>query len=247
MSPSKSSRASARRARARVPANQAQLQRMEPGLRQVFNNPSSATREMLVTLVDFLESPGEALAPYQQYQLDMRNPLGLEAGTTGVQSPLARVTSFKLFALPRSVNAAVASAVLAVNFGLPVTVGSAAASGGTAAVKTTVLTPTSVLDWVLVGEWTEATVSSTAQQLLSVDGRAVLGTWGLFDPDTWTASPDVVQYMVEVTVAQALPNWFTISGATVTSAATTAYSSALVGTPASQGLMVEALSTRKTE
>lgn len=221
---------------------------MPSQLQAVFNNPTASTKEMVVTLVDFFESPKETVSPYQQFQLDLKNMLGFNAGSTGAASPLARVTKFELFALPRSINADVAAATLAVLFGLPVNAGTGGTAGATAAVKTTILTPTSVLDWVLVGSWNENTITSTAQQLISgSNGLTVLGTFAVFNPDDWTPVADPLQYMAKVTIAQALPSYFTVMGAVPTAISENAYSS-VTGSEATQlGLMAESVATRKTE
>jgi len=221
---------------------------MPSPLQSVFNNPTAAAKEMLVTLTDFFESPAEVLSPYQQYQLDLRNALGFNSGSTGVVAPLARVTKFELFALPRTQNAAVAASTLAVLFGLPVNAGTGESAGATAATKTTVLTPTSVLDWVPVGSWSESTITSTVQQLLTTpEGLTILGTFAVFNPDDWTPTNDAIQYMAKVTMAQALPSYFTVQGAVPTAIGETAYSSPVASTPGALGLMAETIATRKVE
>ena len=181
--------------------------------RQVFMNPTSSDREIRTTLVDFFDydfGTDIALA-FKQYLFNVANVYGFNTASPGAPSPMARLLGFQLWALPRFSNDNVADATLAVLFGLPVTGGAEGTTATTAALQTTLLTPTSVSDWVKVGEWNEETIDSTTQQpLITPDGNTALGTFVVVDPDDFEVLLDAtlpsVQFMAKTTIAQALPN-----------------------------------------
>lgn len=244
--------------RALTLANSAESEIQANDVRNIFWNPTSSSREIVFKFVDFFDSPpvtgmqSDPYEAYQQYKMDIGDILNL-ANAGGASTPAARVTKFRLYALPQF-SVVTASSTVAVLFGLPVGAGQDG-STMTAATKTTILTPTSVSDWVIVGEWDEATITSTANQFLS-DGNTlytILGSWVVVDADTFLvpelvsdANLGPVQYMAEITVAQALPNLFAVEAGQVQST-TNSFGASIPGFPVSNKLMAEAISTRKTE
>ena len=181
--------------------------------RQVFMNPTSSDREIRTTLVDFFDynfGTDIALA-FRQYLFNVANVYGFNTASPGAPNPMAQVLAFQLWALPRFSNDNVARATLAVLYGLPVTGGAESTTGTTAALQTTILTPTSVSDWVKVGEWNEKTIDLTTQQpLITPDGNSALGTFVVVDPDDFQVILDdtlpPVQFMAKTIISQALPN-----------------------------------------
>lgn len=202
-------------------------------------------------ITDFFDSSTDVNFPYQQYYVLPRNIIRLPVGNGGA-SPYARIKKFELYALPRFSNAQVSQASALVQYALPViTVGTTGLEGGgAAAVKTTLLTPTSVSDWVLVGEWNEETLQLTSQSLAAnVNGLTCCGALTVRDPDDMVTTSEVaIQFMARVTFAQALPSITTVSGsvpvASTANVFTTVDSSV---EPSDLTVMVEAVSVSKVE
>lgn len=192
----------------------------EPTLASIFNNPSAANSEIHVTLTDFFESATGA-ALYQQHLADLASLAKLINGSvSGASRPLARITKYELYALPRFGNGAVAASAVAVLFGLPVTPSIAAtgtAANSTIATKSTLLTPTSVSDWVLVGKWTANSLAAGPSMLVSnSNGYTALGSFVVVDPDDFGPIATSIQYMARVTFAQTIPNDYLYDGEVVT-------------------------------
>lgn len=199
-------------------------QSADPKLASIFNNPSAANSEIHVTLTDFFES-SSGLELYQQHLADLASLAKLiNVSTSGTSRPLARITKYELFALPRFNNGDVAGAALMVLFGLPVTPSVAAtgiAAGSTVATRSTLLTPTSVSDWVLVGRWTDHSLSSAPSMLMSnSNGYTALGAFVVVDPDDFLPVATTIQYMARITFAQTIPNDYLYDGEVVNGTST---------------------------
>ena len=129
---------------------------IQKDVRNIFWNPTASSREIVFKFVDFFDSPGtsgqtsDPYSAFQQFKFDIGDVVNWtdNAVTTAAG---ARVLRYRLYALPNFDPNFVSIATRAVLFGLPVRVGSEGAIV-TVATKTTILTPTSVSDWVLVGE-----------------------------------------------------------------------------------------------
>lgn len=227
-------------------------------LASVFWNPTAATREIHMTYVDFFDVKPLTTdgTPYRQYKADTSSFVDLDGIAPGTTAAFSRITGFKLWALPRTVNAGVAGAVVAVLFGLPVQPGSASSTttGGTAATKTTILTPTSVSDWVLVGEWNEKTLATTSQVLdINGTGFVALGSFAVCDPDDFnlityeSESETGIQFMAEVSFAQTIPNVVNVAAGVSAAADVTVYTSTTGGSLSTNPMMIEACSVKKAE
>ena len=227
---------------------------MPTELKSIFFNPTSATREIVYTVTDFFDSTGDETLQYQQIQMSMENPLGM-LHAQGTPTPFGRVEKFDLYALPRSVNAAVASSTLAVLFGLPVVGGSVPSdettagneAKGTAATRTTILTPTSVSDWVHVGHWDRKTLELSSQSLQAQQGMTVLGAMTVVDPDKWTPVTSKIQYMAKTTIRQSLPNTVEVTGTVPSGGNANMFNIASTATPGKLDLMVEAIGVSKID
>ena len=192
--------------------------------RQAFNNPSASDREIVTTIIDFFDFDfqTEPALAYKQYIFYPNNVYGMATASPGAPNPLGRPLSHELWALPRFVNDSVGTAGVAVMFGVPVTAGSGL-TASTCAQQTTFLTPTSVSDWVKVGEWNEKTVDLSTQQLLvAPDGGTAMSTFTVIDPDdsTLITSGNPIQFMAKTKVAQALPNLIDVKAGTFSGSAT---------------------------
>jgi len=185
------------------------------------HNPSGSAKELVTQYVDFFDyvyddsGTGQHIRQYK-FNPNFNNlfpPASLQPSAN-----VSRVERVKLWALPNfQIDTADSSCI--VDFGVPVHSVSDVkyvpgatptvevdAFRGTAAQKSTLLTPTSVSDWVKVGEWHAKSLFDDSNFSPAYDslGNQALFTAVVVYPDNGAAYARNVQFMVEIEVAQTL-------------------------------------------
>lgn len=185
-------------------------------------NPTASNKELVVRATDYFDSAPKF---YTQYLFSVNENGIFQSPGLGSSANYCRVLSAKFYALPRFSNDAISSATVLVAFAVPATLPLNSAStveeqnSTSLCQKSTLLTPTSVSDWVLVGEMKSTAfdrsqaVPAYAANPGSNAGLQVLGTLALLNPDDGTLSTSKVQYRVDIEYAQTVPNIATIKGA----------------------------------
>lgn len=165
-----------------------------------FSNPSSSTNELVLQITDYFDSPGDVDFAFQQWNTN--SYFDLFDSKYQNQANLAKLVSFDLWALPDfDVDTAV-SAVM-VLFGVPV---QSSGLSVCAAQKTTLLTPTSVSDWVKVGSWRAKSLYADANVQPPADTTLICGgSFVVVDPDTMEPVATKIQYRAEATFAITMP------------------------------------------
>jgi len=181
-------------------------------LKTFGENPSGSQKELVWEFVDFFDyvkSDPASPKPLRQYQLDVSNNI-ITPSDLNPASNIGRVEKVKLWALPQfDIDTGISSVV--VDFGVPVVQSGGTAalfSGneGTAAQKGTLLTPTSVSDWVLVGSYDAKSIfdQSNFGPVFSTAGDQVLFTMAVVNPDDGKESASTIQFMLECTMSQTI-------------------------------------------
>lgn len=195
-----------------------------------FMNPSAAQKEVVVQYQNYFDSVASS---YQQIKVDTSdNPMS----TSGTFSEgIGRVDSFELWALPQF-NLTTNSSTTMVAFGVPVSSGGNPAC---AAQQTTVLTPTSVSDWVKVGSWRRSELFADSIILPLDDGVEgfVLGTCTVLDVDTLTLAETILQYRAVYDIAWTMPSASRLNQAVLTSTSSNAWSAAVTGSLSTEDVM----------
>lgn len=181
------------------------------------SNPKSSQNEIVFTYIDYLDSSGSSDDPGQQYLVDLNNLPDFAASGSSGYNPVARIRSVKMYAIPRfNASDSSQSSALFVT-GVPVlpgaTVGSATTTDSVyAGQMTTLVTPSSTVDWVLVGEWYADRTLEQSNLVLALNntGLTALMEWEVLDPDFMAASTDKFQLRFEFEVAQTLPQITTL-------------------------------------
>lgn len=185
------------------------------GLRNWFtSNPSGAYNEIEFRFRDFFDSAGSNVIPGIQYLVDLNNLPGINYGgyLSKPFANLSKVTSVKLYALPRYGEDSSDSALLILS-ALPTYTGviepntQIAANLNYVAQKATCLTPSSTVDWVLVGAWdASSTLADANVQLTSNEaGLVPIMECEVMTTDYITGADVKVQFMIEYTIAQNVP------------------------------------------
>lgn len=183
-------------------------------------NPSGSAKELVIEYVDFFDyDPGAdpTTAPFKQYKFNPNFNNLVNPALNNPTENISRVNSVTLWALPQFAVSTVESSV-AVDFGVPVhSVSDAILTAtpslevdilrGTASQKSTLLTPTSVSDWVKVGHWSYDKLFAVSNYNPVYDslGNQCLFTFTVVKPDNGVASAQGVQFMVEIEASQTLP------------------------------------------
>ncbi len=201
------------------------------------SNPSSSTKELHITYTDYFDTTGLIDFAYQQFVFDPSFSPMISQSDTVSPFNLCKVTSVKLYALPRFNVDTSASSVLFV-FGLPVISGDLDTC---AAQQSTLLTPTTTSKWVVVGSWTANKIfkDSNVTPALDNKGNTALGSWVLLDPDTLSPSTKVVQCRIEFKVSQTIPQVTQASYSIPTSDDASVWSKILTATPVVQDILAQ--------
>lgn len=182
---------------------------MASGIRNwATSNPTGATNEIKFVYRDYFDSLGDVAKPGGQYFVDLKNLPGINYAGLGY-SPVAKVVGAKLYALPRFSLDSADSAVVVLT-GLPINTAvttEQASNANYAAQQSTLLTPSSTVDWVLCGSWDAKSTLAEANILLSTnsDGLVPIMEWEIVDPDFLSPSAKKLQFMLEYTVSQSVP------------------------------------------
>lgn len=188
------------------------------------NNPQGSKKELVLDIIDFFDYDGTTCNAVNQYKYSVNNFNIVPPDTNAIsgavpQKNVGKVTSVKLWALPAFSLDTDSSAVM-VLFGVPVNAyGNTAIVGdpitgidqqsykGTAGQMATVLTPTSVSDWVMVGKWDATSLFGDSNFYPAYDdgSNQALFTYSVVDPDSGAATTTKIQFMVEVVQEQTLP------------------------------------------
>lgn len=173
-------------------------------------NPSGAMAEVRYRITDFMDSFTATSTAGQQYQVNLKNIPGLPiAGDAS--KPVAKIKGAKLFALP---NFAMdpSDTAFVILFGIPILTSIQAPSTDAqldckyAAQKTTVVTPTANMDWVLVGEWNDSIFQNSNIIPAESDKHGtVIAEWSVVDTDKFNPLAKGVQFMIEYEIEQAVP------------------------------------------
>lgn len=191
-------------------------------------NPQAAKKELVLDIIDFFDYSGETTQAVRQYKYNPNsyNLLPVIPGALGGPTGnVGKVVSVKVWALPEfeatTVNGAgPANATVQILFGVPVnswqfvndivppaTTPTQDGYAGTAGQTATTLTPTSVSDWVVVGEYQADQIFGDANFGPVYDdfGNQALFTYSVVNPDDATQSSTPLQMCVEIVCAQTLP------------------------------------------
>jgi len=209
-------------------------------LKTFGENPSGSQKELVWEFVDFFDyvkSTATPTKPFRQYILDVSNNI-ITPSPLNPAKNIGRVEKVKLWALPQfDIDVGIAS--IAVDFGVPVVQSGAAsalvsANEATAAQKGTLLTPTSVSDWVLVGSYDAKSIfdQSNFGPVFNTSGDQVLFTVAVVNPDDGKESGSTVQFMLECTMSQTIAPQNNIKMKLIESADTNAWSQAGTGSVA---------------
>lgn len=184
-------------------------------------NPSGSAKELVFECIDFFDYVPNPAAGLRQYAFNPKSfnltpPFPGAGGSATVENNVGKIKSVKLYALPDfSLNVSAAS--VQVLFGCPVskfgrydnasTPPEQDGFVGTVAQRATLLTPTSVSDWVEIGGWSASSLFKDANfgPTYTPSQEQVLFTISCLDPDDASLSDLNVQLMVVVEVAQSLP------------------------------------------
>jgi hypothetical protein len=187
-----------------------------------LTNPTGAQKEVTFRVTDFFDSTGDVDFPIQQYQYSLNQTFfdpGPDLGTAAI----SRVKSFHLYALPQFELTTDTSSVLA-TYALPVNTDGI---NGTACQQATLLTPTSVSDWVPIGSWYANKVfgNSNITMAVNASGSQVLGAIAFANPDDGLPFTGKIQMMARFEVAQTLPPLTLVQGSVPSSNAILSWSS----------------------
>jgi hypothetical protein len=166
-------------------------------------NPKSSSKEIKVVLTDFFDSTDGILGTYQQWLFSPVNPF-FPSAAGSADANLGKVTKVRFYALPSFTLDTSASPQMVI-FGLPVL---ASGVGACASQQSTLLTPTSVSDWVSVGGWDASKIFADANVIPAVNdatSATPLGSLRVVNPDDYSASSVIVQFMVQAHVSYTLP------------------------------------------
>lgn len=190
------------------------------------SNPTGASKELVFKCYDFFDFSSSTATAVHQYKFAANNfniAPPSDTATPGVvpDANVGKIISVKLWALPQfAIDTS--SSLYEVLFGVPVcnygetTVVGNPITGidqesfrGTAGQCTTVLTPTSVSDWVLCGSYTSKSLfkDSNFSPVFDDGSGQALFTYAVVNPDDGqqVSENTSIQFMVEVEIAQALP------------------------------------------
>lgn len=165
-----------------------------------FVDPTSSTNELLLDVTDYFDSTGDAEFAFQQWlttsDYQIFNPKFNQAN-------MVKLVSFDLYALPDFDLDTAASPVM-VLFGVPVQV---SGTSSCAAQQTTLLTPTSVSNWVKVGSWSAKSLFADANVAPpdSEGDRICGGSFVVVNPDDMEPSALRIQYRAEARFAITMP------------------------------------------
>lgn len=187
----------------------------------IFNNPTGNANELIFRSTVYPDYKYEENGAQQnvnsiQYTFEVveNNPFN---GLSGLENNLCRIKHVHFHALPKFVNDGVASNTLLAMYALPVQNGgtTSANSVTSACQRSTILTPTSVSDWVYIGGFSQDKVfgTSTFAPTMTFDYQ-VIGTLAIVDPETLTPVVDSdgkqlpIQLKITVEYAITLPPMF---------------------------------------
>lgn len=202
-------------------------------------NPTGSSKELVFECIDFFDYVPNAAAGLRQYAFNPKSfnltpPFPGAGGSASVEDNVGKIKAVRLYALP-DFSTNVAAASVQVLFGCPVnkfgqynSASTPPDQGGfkaTAAQKATLLTPTSVSDWVEVGSWSAASIFKDANfgPTYTASQEQVLFTIACLDPDDASLLDLNVQFMVVVQVEQSLPPLGTAQVSLVESASVDAW------------------------
>lgn len=187
-----------------------------------WNNPSGNQSEVKLRARIFFQQggPDYNADPFSQILFDIMDNNIFTNPATSSEKNLSRIESVSVYALPVFRNVlsdGVAGSVVAVLYGLPAFVGG---KGLTVAQRSTILTPTSVSDWVYVGGFSHDKTFSdgNVQPQVNSSNCQVVGQVAIIDPDTGnpivnTADDFIsIQYYVDITYTQTLPTYTDVQG-----------------------------------
>jgi len=223
------------------------------------SNPQASKKELVLQAIDFFEYGGETQQALRQYKFNPNsfNLLPPVSGALGgPDRNVGKITGCKVWALPSFIangdGSGPSAATVQVLFGVPINnfqqlnVQPDPADNtqdnyrGTAGQTATILTPTSVSDWVEVGSWKSSKLFSDSNFGPVYDdfGNQCLFTYSVVDPNAATQSAIKLQFMIEVTVEQTLPVLGTVKADQVATQSSDAWSGATTADVSDQPAMV---------
>lgn len=170
-----------------------------------FYDPTDATSEIRFRVTDYFDSSANATNYVDQYLFDVSQEFVRPSPISGMNSTMCFVESVTLFALP-GFSVATNTGALLVPFHVPVKF-NANGETQTACQQSTLLTPSSVSNWVKVGSWKAKKLfrDGIYSPIRSQGSNQVLFCVGCFEPDDLTPTTVKVQFRAEIIVSQNLP------------------------------------------
>jgi hypothetical protein len=166
----------------------------------------SATKELRFDFVDYFDTSGDAAAGYFQWVWDPAQSVFTTGSFSTSDGYPAYVRGADLYALPKFALDSSDSSVLFIT-SCPVTVADST-TGVAGAVRSTLILPTSVQKWVLVGRWRADQLLGTSTYLPSISstgGYQAIFSGVCLDPDSLAVSAANVQCKIVLHISQAIP------------------------------------------
>lgn len=194
------------------------LHKANPALKG-FGSTSGQNKELRVQCTEFLDFTATPEKPILNYVFNDKQQYFSAGPVSGSDSNISRLEKIEVWALPKSVNAAVATSSYAAMFATPcLRTGTLAGEvPRSLSQRTTFINPTFNTKWVKVGmsDFRKLFSDALVRPVYTKQNETIQGVVGfqltLIDPDDQTIQNGPVQLKVKITYVQTLPVETTVS------------------------------------
>lgn len=184
-----------------------------------FGSTSGQNKELRVSCIEFLDFTATPEKPVLNYIFNDKQQYFSAGPVSGSDSNISRLEKIEVWALPKSVNAAVATSSYAAMFATPcLRTGTLAGEvPRSLSQRTTFINPTFNTKWVKVGisDFRKLFSDALVRPVYTKQNETIQGVVGfqltLIDPDDQTIQNGPVQLKVKITYVQTLPVETTVS------------------------------------